>query len=395
MWIDELKENVIDLSLKRMHLFISQYGEPSYRIIHVGGTNGKGSVCQFIYSILKRKHKVGLYTSPHLEKVNERIIVNDEMIGDDEIEKYAHLKKFGFTYFEALTAIALLYFGEKNVDYAVMEVGLGGRLDATNVVKADITIITNVAMEHEQFLGGSIEKIAAEKTGIIGKAPVITAAKGRALEIIEREAMKRGVDLYVVGREIKWERKGGNKFLIESNERYEVESPLYGSFQGENIAIAIKACELLGIEKEDIVKGIEEARWPGRMEVVSNFLIDGAHNPHAIEAFSSSVNEMGDVGIIIFGAMKDKNIEEMIKRLPEAKAYFAVEIDNERAIESEEIAAIGRKCGRKFIVKKNLEEAVELAERMVSKDELICIVGSLYLAGEARKILKKKGYSCQ
>jgi len=389
MWIDELKENVIDLSLKRMREFIKEHGKLPYKIIHVGGTNGKGSVSHFIYSILKRRHKVGIYTSPHLERVSERIIVDGEMISDEDIEKYIWLKKYNFTYFEALTAIALMHFLEKEVEYAVMEVGLGGRLDATNVVDAIVTIITNVSLEHENLLGKSIEEIAREKAGIIKSAPVITAAKGKALEIIEEEARKKGVDIYVVGRDVRWEKLGKNEFLIESGERYKVKSPLYGSFQGENVALAIKACELLGMEREDIIEGIKNAKLHGRMEIVGNYILDGCHNPAAIAAFSSSIGEFGKEFTFIFGAMKDKNVEEMVKKLPDAGVYIATKVDNERAMSPRQIAEIGKHYGKKFIVTENVKEAIEVADK-ISRG-MICIIGSLYVVGEARKILREKG----
>lgn len=389
MWIDELKENVIDLSLKRMRKFIKEHGKLPYKIIHVGGTNGKGSVSHFIYSILKQRHKVGIYTSPHLERVNERIIVDGEMISDEDIEKYTWLKKYNFTYFEALTAIALMHFLEKEVEYAVIEVGLGGRLDATNVVDAIVTIITNVSLEHENLLGKSIEEIAREKAGIIKSAPVITAAKGKALEIIEEEARKKGVDIYVVGRDVRWEKLGKNEFLIESGERYKVKSPLYGSFQGENIALAIKACELLGMKREDIIEGIKNAKLHGRMEIVGNYILDGCHNPAAIAAFSSSIGEFGKEFTFIFGAMKDKNVEEMVKKLPDAGVYIATKVDNERAMSPRQIAEIGRHYGKNFIVTENVKEAIEVADKI--SQGMICIIGSLYVVGEARKILREKG----
>jgi len=389
MWIDELKENVIDLSLKRMRKFIAEQGKPPYKLIHVGGTNGKGSVSHFIYSILRQRYKAGIYTSPHLERVNERIIVDGEMIGDKDIEKYIWLKKYNFTYFEALTAIALMHFLEKEVEYAVMEVGLGGRFDATNVVDVILTVITNVSLEHENFLGGSIEEIAREKAGIIKSAPVITAARGKALEIIEAEARKKGVDIYVVGRDVRWEKLGKNEFLIESGERYKVKSPLYGSFQGENIALAIKTCELLDMERDDIIKGIKNTRLHGRMEIIGNYILDGCHNPAAVDAFSSSIGEFGEEFTFIFGAMKDKNVEEMVKRLPDGSIYIATKVDNERAMSPRQIAEIGRHYGKNFMVTENVKEAIEVAEKI--SQGMICIIGSLYVVGEARKILREKG----
>jgi len=389
MWVDELNEGIIDLSLKRMKKFIDEEGKLNYKIIHIGGTNGKGSVCQFIASILSRKYKVGVYTSPHLEKVNERIVVDGTKIKNEEIAKYEYLKKYGFTYFEALTAIATLYFKERKVNYAIMEVGLGGRYDATNVIHPTITIITNVAKEHEKYLGNDILSIAKEKAGIIKDAPVITAAKGKALDVIKDVAEKRGVDLYIVGKHIIWKKIGKRKFFIETEEEYEIESPLYGNFQGENIAIAIKACELLNIKKQDIIEGIKNARWAGRMEKIGKFLLDGCHNPHAIEAFISSLEDFDYSNlVIIFGAMKDKNINEMIKRLPEGK-YITTKINNERAAEPEKIAEIGKKYGKKFFVARDIAEAIKIAEETAGEKDMVCIIGSLYLVGEARKLLRQ------
>jgi len=390
MWIDELKEDRIKLGLERMQKFIKEMGKPGYKVIHVGGTNGKGSVCQFVASILMEDgKKVGVYSSPHLERVNERIVVNGEEIEDEEIESYAYLKKYNFTYFEALTAIAIDYFQKKKVEYAIFEVGLGGRLDATNVLPACITIITNVAREHENYLGNSIEKIAMEKAGIIKDAPVITASKGKALEIIKKVANDKGVDLYILGRDFSYDIVGKNKFLIKADEKYEIRNSLQGRFQAENIAIAIKCAEILSIEKEKIVNGIEKVEWPGRMEKIGNFLLDGCHNPHAIKAFVDSLADFSyEKIIIIFGAMKDKKIDEMVKLLPEA-TYIATQCKANRAMPAEKIAEMGARQGKRFIVAKDVEKAIKIARKMAKKNDLICIVGSLYLVGEARKILRK------
>ncbi len=387
MWINDLS-NDIKLDLKRMEKFIRDAGEPDYKIVHVGGTNGKGSVCQFLANILY-DYRVGVYTSPHLERVNERIVINGKEINDEEIESYEHLKKYGFTYFEALTAIAIEYFKEK-VDYAIFEVGMGGRLDATNILTPTLTIITNVALEHEMYLGSNIEAIAKEKAGIIKNAPVITACKGAALKIIRQVAKQRDVEIYIVGEDIKWKKIGKRKFIIKSEDVYEIKSPLYGNFQGENIAIAVKSAEILGIDKEKIVEGIERTRWPGRMEIIGNFLLDGCHNPHAVKAFVNSLEdfEYNDL-TIIFGVMKDKNVEEMLKILKPLNATFiATTIRNKRALPAEKIAEIGKKIGINFIVCENVEEAIKM-----NKKGLVCIIGSLYLVGEARRFLKHKSLS--
>ncbi|MEM2935540.1 MAG: folylpolyglutamate synthase/dihydrofolate synthase family protein, partial [Candidatus Thermoplasmatota archaeon] len=382
----------ISLGLERMEKFIKERGKTKYKCIHVGGTNGKGSVCHFIYNILRQNYRVGLYTSPHLERLNERIIVDDVEISNEEIEKYKYLKNYNFTYFEALTAIAIDYFEKKNVDYAVFEVGLGGRLDATNVIEPEISIITNVSLEHENFLGKDIASIAKEKAGIIKNATVITACKGEALEVIKNIAEEKNVDLYIVGKDVKWKKIEKNKFLIEADEIYSVETKMNGIFQGENIAIAVKAGELLGLEKEKIVSGIEKTFLPGRMEKIGKFILDGCHNPKAIESFSSAIYDFDYKSLIlIFGAMKDKNIPEMVSRLPQATLYIATKSSSERAMEAGVIAKIGKKYGIDFIVKRNIKEAISFAEE-IGKDKLICIIGSLYLVGEARKIIKEKNY---
>lgn len=394
MWIDELKESKIDLSLKRMDKFIEENGAPEYKIVHVGGTNGKGSVCQFIGNILHRKYKVGIYTSPHLNRVNERIVIDKKEIKDDEIEKYSYLKKYRFTYFEALTAIAILYFKEKNVDYAVFEVGLGGRYDATNVIESKLTIITNVFKEHEKYLGNNICSIAKEKAGIIKNSPVITACRGKALDVIKSIARKKEIKLYVVGEDVIYKKIGRKEFLVKAEREYKIKSPLEGDFQGENIAISVKAGEILGFEEKDIIEGIENAVWKGRMERIGKFLLDGCHNPHAVKSFTASLKNF-DCGelIIIFGVMKDKNVAGMIKNLPSAKSYIAVSIENERSLPPQKIVEIGSKMGKKFITAKNLREAIKKAENIAGKNDIICVVGSLYLVGEALKILNENGFT--
>lgn len=364
---------------------MKDFGKITYKVIHVGGTNGKGSVCQLIGNVLMKKYKVGIYTSPHLQRVNERIVVDVEEIRDEEIESYSFLKKYNLTYFEALTSIAIKYFNDKGVDFAIFEVGLGGRLDATNVLEPFITIITNVSKEHEHFLGNRIEDIANEKAGIIKNAPVITACKGKALDIIKRKAKERKVDLYIVGKHIKWKRIRKNVFLIEGDERYEIYCPLNGIFQGENLAIAVKACELLGIEKEKILEGIKNVRWKGRMEKIGKYLLDGAHNPEAIKRFAESIHDFEFKKlIIVFGAMKDKNIKGMVKNLPHG-IVIATTAKNRRSMPAHKIAEILKSVGRECIVAKDIKEAIKIANKLAGREDLICITGSLYLVGEAIK----------
>ena len=379
MWIDKCNA-AIDLNLKRMKKFANEFNQ-NFKAIHVGGTNGKGSVSTFIASSLS-KYKVGLYTSPHLEKLNERIKINGNEIKDEEIRKYEWLCKYNFTYFEGLTALALKYFEDSNVDYAVIEVGMGGRFDATNIIEPSLTIITNVSIEHTQWLGKNIESIAREKAGIIKNAPVITGCKGKALEIVEKIAKERGAPIYKEGVDFTWKRKG-SQFLIKSDDEYIIKPKMNAIYQGSNIAIAVKSLELLGVEKEKIIKGIEKAYIPARMEKIGNYILDGAHNPAGVRAFVMALREGGLQPIIIFGAMKDKDVKRMLFILEKiAKKIILTKVENERAMEPDKMARFCRDC----IITKNVEEAIEIAESM---DEKIAIVGSLYLAGEARKILKE------
>lgn len=391
VWIEKLGEHVIDLSLSRMRAFIGEYGKPEYDIIHVGGTNGKGSVCHFIGSILQRNHTVGMFTSPHLERVTERITVNGVEISEEELQAYEYLKKYRFTYFEALTAVALLHFRNKNVDHAVLEVGLGGRCDATNVVDAAVTVITNVAKEHERFLGRTAAAIAREKAGIITHAPVVTACRGDALEVIRGVAAEKDVPVYVVGEDVIWKRKDRRRFVVEADDSYVIQSPLDGIFQGENIALAVKVGEILGMERDDIICGVAHTRLPGRMEKMGRFLLDGCHNPHAVQAFARSLEEYDYRRLVIlFGVMRDKNVREMIRKLPDAERYIAVTVGNERSMDAEHIARIGRELGKPFEVGGGMAEALDMAGKESSDGDLICIVGSLYAVGEARKILREK-----
>lgn len=391
VWIEELEEHVMDLSLVRMRTFMEEYGALDYAVVHVGGTNGKGSVCHFMGSVLRRNHTVGMFTSPHLERITERITVNGVEIAEEELEAYAHLKSYGFTYFEALTAAALLHFRDNNVDYAVMEVGLGGRLDATNMVDARVTVITNVAREHEHILGTTVAAIAEEKAGIIKRAPVVTACRDDALAVIQRVAEERKVPVYVVGEDVIWRKMGRRRFLVEADDSYIIESPLDGVFQGENIALAVKACEILGMAQDDIIQGIENTRFPGRMEKMGRFLLDGCHNPHAVQAFARSLAAYDPRRLVIlFGVMRDKNVHDMIRNLPDAKRYIAVTLAGGRSMDAESIARIGRKLGKPFEVGGEMAAALQMAEGESSDDDLICIVGSFYAVGEARRILKKQ-----
>ena len=275
----------IKKGLERIEALAAALGQPQnfYRTIHVAGTNGKGSVCAMLAEIFKVQGlKVGLFTSPHLESYCERIKINGVNISEEDFaEMIFRVKDCNVvaTHFEVLTAAAFLYFKMRRVDIAVIEVGLGGILDSTNIITPELSIITNVALDHENILG-DLENIALNKAGIIKeKIPIVTGATGKPLEIIRHVAAEKNSPLY------------------EVNPLSLVPAPLSlkGEYQKFNAAIAIKAAELLGIDDDKIFSALAEVTWPGRFEVVENsagvFVIDGAHNPHGAIALRESLDK--------------------------------------------------------------------------------------------------------
>ena len=378
MWIDECKRSIRP-GLERMNIFMKDFNQ-NFKAIHVAGTNGKGSVCEFIYSALMIKSIAGVYTSPHLIRVNERIRVNGKEITNQEIEQYSWMRDYKFTYFEALTAMAFQYFNDKTANFAVIEAGMGGRLDATNVVVPEVSVITNVGMEHEKWLGRSVEKIAWEKAGIIKDAPVITSCSGDALDVIKKVASIRGADIYVNGIDFEWKYEDGY-FRVYADREYVFHPKMNALYQGDNISMAVKALEILGAGREEIIKGINDAFIPARMQKTGKYIIDGAHNPEGIKALFSSLSTDDSKTVVIFGVMRDKNVKKMLSLIPSSMEIIATQVGNERAMKAEEIASI-RNC----MITRNVEEAIKAS----SNFDRVIITGSLYLAGEAIKLLNEK-----
>lgn len=413
-WIFGFQRFGVKLDLDRISFLVKKLENPqdNYRVIHVGGTNGKGSVCRYLASILsKAGYRVGLYTSPHLIRFNERIVVDGKEIGKEElskeVEKLIDLieeMKDPPTFFEITTAIALDYFREKEVDFAVIEVGLGGRLDATNVVNPVVSIITNVYKDHAIFLGNDIRKIAAEKAGIIKNAPVVTAARGEALDVIRKVAKERRTKLSIV-RDNSWRRLRHDlhtqTFLVEGElADYQIETKMLGKFQGENIANSIYAIENLQLEgvylsEDDILQGFLEARNPGRMDILNKeplIILDGAHNPSGMEALVESLEDFSYRKLIaIVGALADKDVHKMLLRIaPKADVMIATQPKNPRACDAEELARVIKKFGKEPIVEPNVEDAITIAMNLAEGCDMICVTGSLYTIGEALFMFKNK-----
>jgi len=375
-----MKEWKFKLGLKNMKILLGKLDNPEHKlkIIHVAGTNGKGSVCAMISSILQEAgYKVGMYTSPHLKKFNERIRVNNDLITDKEIvEYYLQVKKHvtNQSFFEITTAMMFLYFSDKKVDYVVMEVGMGGRLDSTNVIIPLISVITNIGYEHTDRLGKKLDKIAFEKAGIIKEGvPTVTGASGLALKTIKKIANNKNSKLIIVNNEIK-------KFNVG----------LKGNFQLKNAGIAVKTLEILKsnkkiiINKDNIKNGLKNVKWPGRFQFLEkNVLIDSAHNPEGFKVLFNEVKNLKYNKLnLVVGFSKDKDVDEISKIInsnKRIKMIILTSTDNERAMTTKEAKQY---FNTNIIIIKNSKKALDYAKEIKDKDDLILVAGSIYLVGE-------------
>lgn len=372
-----------------------------YKTIHVAGTNGKGSTTTFISTILKEAgYNVGSYTSPYVFKVNERIQYNLENISDEDFAKvFDKIKEINeilknteygsLTEFEAKTLGAFLYFEYKQVDYAVIEVGMGGRFDATNIIEPEISLITSIGLDHTEYLGDTIEKIASEKAGIIKpNKPIISGANEEANKVIENVA-KENNSLCITNKDFSIITNNLSYDLVYKDFKLENIKPgLFGDYQFSNSAISAIACHLLGIEKEYIIKGIEKAYLPGRFERVEpNIIIDGAHNIDGAYCLKNNLNKLFyDRLILVIGMLKNHSCEDFIGVLKDlvdicvvTKSQFfrATPIDDIYNVAKENIS---------IVYKENtVMEAINKAKEIAKTNDLILVTGSFYTIGEYEK----------
>ncbi|HEY2381914.1 MAG TPA: folylpolyglutamate synthase/dihydrofolate synthase family protein [Terriglobia bacterium] len=367
----------IRYDLGNMRVLAAALGNPqrSFRSVLIAGTNGKGSVAKLLSSMMPT---AGFYTSPHLVRLNERICIGDREISDDDLKDVFEKVKaasatarnllYPPTYFEIVTAMAFLYF-QGRVDFAVLEVGLGGRLDATNIVEQEVSVITSIGMDHQEFLGNTIEAIAAEKAGIIKVREPVVAGPSADLPPVREKAGARLI------------RAGDLDFG-----RYpDLRPRLLGRHQMENVAVAICAAECLGIARADIVHGVNSATWPGRLERIGRFLLDGAHNADGARALARFLGEFHPEGVwIIFGVMADKQYQEMIAALkPHARQFVFTQPHNSRSKDPVDLQALvpGSQA------RSDPGDAISYAKSHAPEGSTILICGSLYLIGEARSML--------
>jgi len=408
------------LGLERIELLLEKIGNPEkkLKLVHVGGTNGKGSTVMMVASILQAAgFKVGVYTSPHLSSYTERIVVNNQKIPEEEIIKLFNEFKPIIdemiargnqpTFPEVTTAMAFKYFFDQKVDYAVVEVGLGGRLDATNVVNPSVTVITNIGLEHTDILGNSIEEIAREKAGIIKQGiPLVTATEEKkAFSVFKKICEEKNCEIFRIGKDAEWDRKSfdlnGQKFGVNvfGEEIKDLFIPLLGEYQVINATTAVAAVKLLKekIDEEKIREGLKKVKWPGRLEVVQKeplVVLDCAKDPLAMRKLVGTIKKDFSYRklIAVVSISKDKKIGLMIQRLAEIVDEFVFtkhKVQN-RAVETEILEKEAKKYSKPFVVIEDVKEAVKEAINNSSKEDMVLIAGSIFTVAEAREIWFKE-----
>ena len=402
--------------LRRVHELMSRLGNPHLKAksVHITGTNGKGSVAVMVASVLTASgYTVGLYTSPHLHTWRERIKVDGEMISEGELVSLVERVKpeveavnrraaYGeITTFELLTALAFTRFGEKMVDFQVLEVGMGGRFDATSVINPEVCIITPISFDHTQVLGDTLAEIAGEKAAIIkpGCVAVIASQQEEAEKVIEAACSSRHAGLVKLGRDVIWEglaydSKGQQLRVRGRLDSHDLSIPLLGQHQLENAATAVAALEVLAergykISRESIVSGLARVSWPGRLHVLSRhplLVVDGAHNPGAARRLKESLERHFNYNraILVMGASNDKDIAGVVSELyPLFRKAIVTRADHPRAAAPERIAVEFKQRGVDVQVTGGIAEAMAAAVAMAGEGDLICVVGSLFVVAEA------------
>lgn len=405
--LDGIRRLNIRFSLDPIAQFLKRLSNPqnAYGTVLVGGTNGKGSIASMVASALSLGgFRVGLYTSPHLIDVRERIRIDGEMISREDMEAWTEKVKAhsteDLTYFEFLTAVAFLYFHQKEVDLAILEVGMGGRLDATNVVSPLVSVVSNISSDHTEYLGKRLEDIAWEKGGIIKNGGIcISGVKQRRLQkLLEEISSERGATIYSLGREITVDAHTDGSFSYRGiGVRYDnLVCSLKGRHQMENAAVALGVIESLAmkgfrIDDDAVFKGIRDVKWEGRLEIIKHsptVLLDGAHNAGGAGALACALREGFSYKklIFIFGVLKDKDNKAMLKKLlPLGDRLILTTPDTERAMPPEALLPVARQHLRRIEVVKSPREALKRALSAADENDLICVTGSLYLIGEIKK----------
>ncbi len=415
--------------LERIQAILAQLDHPetAYKVIHVTGTNGKGSVVAMITSVLENATlKIGRYVSPHLIDYTERIYVGGHDISKEDFAKAATVVRKAAedciaegveapTEFELLTAMAFWYFREQKVDYAVMEVGMGGLYDSTNVIVPVVSVITNVAMDHEKYLGHTLEEIAHQKAGIIKEGvPVVTAAQHVPLKQLKKEAHEKKARIYFYGRDFEIDSRSkygpGQVVVVKRKDMpKELEKsllfvPFVGAHQAVNAAVATMALSLImkqddRVNENDLREGLARARWKGRFEIHTiggvPYVMDGAHNPAGAEALKEALEEQypDKRRVIVFTSLEDKDTETVIQLLiRKGDVCFLCPAPTPRTRKPEDIAKMidEQKIAAEIHLEDSVTDALEDASKAAGEKDVVLIAGSLYILGDAMKWMAGK-----
>jgi dihydrofolate synthase/folylpolyglutamate synthase len=419
-WLMSLQSRGWGTTLDGMREAMLKLGNPQndLKTIHVAGTNGKGSVCAIASAILQAAGlNVGMYTSPHLMDVRERIMINDRKIGEkalaeitvrarDILEEDKTSIATRLTFFEFVTAIGMMHFVEKDVDAAMIEVGFGGRLDATNVLPSSVAAITQVGLDHTEYLGNTIDAIAAEKAGIIKEScgVVSSAVDPLAMDVVRKRALalrcrlvENGKDFFA--KNIRANLSGTSFDYQGARDLPNMKTNLLGRHQAENAATAITACDELAsregfeIANRHIEEGLQNVHWPGRLDIVSReplTILDCGHNPPAIRRLVDSLNDLGvNPDTVIYASSKDKDYRTSSSILfPKAKRLILTKYGAPRSIEPEVLAQLPSALGKPVFLSSGIAEALDISKDITPKEEVVLMVGSVFLIGDALSWLR-------
>lgn len=426
-----VRYNSDTFSLDRMRLLLKKLGNPHEKIetVHIAGTKGKGSTSMMLAAMLKScGHKVGLYTSPHICDIRERININGQDIPRTTLTKLIakvapHVEKMKDkpTFFEIFTAMAFCYFAEEKVDIAVIETGLGGRLDSTNVLKPKVCGLTSISMDHMHQLGKTLSEITLEKAGILkSDTPAVSVPQHpQAKRVLRKAAKDANTSLLFTGDDIEFSyrvessRRDGchtRVCLTTPRSRFEhLPVPVLGEHQALNCGLALALLDQLkqrGMDIDDLkaIQGLSRVSLPGRMELVSNdprVLVDGAHNAASVQALMRGIGQHipYDSMVMIFGCAADKDIRGMMEQIATGadKIIFTRAAGNARAADPKDLAELytGLTEGRVAQIAPDLEHALRTAATAVHREDLIVVTGSFYLVGEAKTMLEKAGVTAE
>ena len=410
-FIYKLKREGIKYDLSVMKELDLKFGMPhtGYKSVHITGSNGKGSVSNMIFNVLRLKGKTGLYTSPHLIDFNERIFLQDRAIGDSEIEHYIDVyrsyikerQKSGRipTFFELTTEMAFQFFNDEKADYASIEVGLGGRLDATNVITPIASVITRISYEHTDRLGTTLQEIAREKGGIIKRGiPIITGEdKPEPVKELKRIAELRNSKYfssseYTKISGVKVKDNGSKIWITTPTEEYKIDLKLIGNFQVENARTSITALENIdeNISRKDVEKGLSSARWPGRMDVVKTnpiVMLDSSHNPSAAQTLSRSIRDIyHKKPLLVVGMLSEKDHFSYLHNISECADSIILTTPEEpdRKIDPELLRSMAEKTFKNVRV---IHDPIEAYKEAINTSDFVVVTGSMYLVGAISRFL--------